>query len=41
MDIDGQTDRETRPMRVYAEEDKEDEGTAENTEIGLGTVVVV
>jgi hypothetical protein len=52
MDIDGPVDRETRLMRISAEEarisqsgatreeDKDDEGTVENREIGLGTVVV-
>ena len=52
MDVDFVADRETRPIRVYTEEprasqsgatreeDKEDEGTVENMEIGLGTVVV-
>lgn len=52
MDIDSPADRETRSMRVSAEgarisqsgvtgeEDKDDEGTVENREIGLGTVVV-
>jgi len=52
MEVDVVADRGTRPIRVYTEEprasqsdatreeDKEDEGTVENMEIGLGTVVV-